>query len=183
MKLLKSITNIKNTVVEIYKRPRYILLNIVSIIVYYYIFTILISYQNYGILLIELPILLLYAMILLSSILFTISIYAIKNTIRNQAKITGSATSIITILFGGVIGGCGCAAPIIYGLTAIGISLSTTSYVAYVINNYVTQIFLMVLFIDAILILYYLNKLSYASCRVKSKKDKKIKKRKIIKLQ
>ncbi len=173
MKLLKNISNIKNTVIKIYKRPRYILLNIASIIVYYYIFTILISYQNYGILLIELPISLIYAMILLSSILFTISIYAIKNTIKNQAKITGSATSIITILFGGVIGGCGCAAPIIYGLTAIGISLSTTSYMAYIINDYITQIFLVVLLIDTILILYYLNKLSYASCRVKTKKNKR----------
>ncbi len=173
MKLLSNINNIKNTVVEIYRRPRYILLNIVSIIVYYYIFTVLISYQNYGILLIELPIFLIYAMIILSSILFTISIYAIKNTIRNQAKITGSATSIITILFGGIIGGCGCAAPIIYGLTAIGISLSTTSYLAYVINDYIVQIFLVILLIDAILILYYLNKLSYASCRVKTRKIKK----------
>ncbi len=172
MRLVEFAANIKKTLKTIYIKPRYILLNVISFLVYYYIFASLISYQNYGILLIELPIYLIYVMIGLSSILFTISIYSIKNTIKNQAKISGSSISVITMLLGSFVGGCGCAAPLLYGLSAIGISLSTTSTLAYFINAYVIWIFYAMIFIDAIVIFYYLNKLSERKCVIKKKKQR-----------
>lgn len=170
--------NILTSIKNIYVKPFYIILNIIFCIIFYFVFVFLIRYQNYGILLIETPIYLLYLMIITSSILFTISIYSIRNTRKNAAKFSGSTVSTIVVLFGGVVGGCGCSAPIIYGLSVLGLDLSTTSTLAYYLNYYILDLFYFMILLNLILIVYYLNKLSTTKCIIKKKNNKTIRKRK-----
>ncbi|MGC8479789.1 MAG: hypothetical protein ACP5M9_03955 [Candidatus Micrarchaeia archaeon] len=162
-----TLKNIIETLKSIYSRPFYIILNIIFAFVYYLIFTFLVEYQNYGILLIESPVYLLYLLIMLSSILLTISIYSIRNTKKNIAKVSGTTVSAIAVLFGGVVGGCGCAAPIIYGISVLGLGLGTTSTVAYYLNSYIIEIFIFIILLTLFMILYYLNKLSSKNCVVR----------------
>ena len=170
MELTKNIiTSIKN----IYGKPFYLIFNIIIAIVYYFIFDFLIRYQNYGILLIETPVYLLYLMIISSSILFTISIYSIKNSKKNAAKVSGSTVSAVVVLFGSVVGGCGCSAPIIYSLSILGLDLSTTSSLAYFLNYYILDIFYFMIIITVICIFYYLNKLSTTKCVIKKNRVNK----------
>ncbi|MEM0201340.1 MAG: hypothetical protein QXD23_02945 [Candidatus Micrarchaeaceae archaeon] len=166
---MEFIKNIKLSVKNIYRNWFYLTFNIIIAVIYYYIFDFLIRYQNYGILLIETPIYLLYLMIGLSSILLTISIYSIKNTKKNVAKFSGSTLSSLVVIFGGVVGGCGCSAPIIYGLGIFGLDISATSSLAYYLNYYIIDIFYFMIIITLVSIFYYLNKLSSKNCIIKKK--------------
>ncbi len=161
--------NIITSIKSIYRRPFYIIFNIIIAIVYYFVFDFLIRYQNYGILLIEMPIYLLYLIIISSSILLTISIYSIKNSKKNIAKVSGSTVSTVVVLFGSVVGGCGCSAPIIYGLSVLGLDISVTSSLAYFLSYYILDIFYLMIIINCIFIIYYLNKLSTTKCVIKKK--------------
>jgi len=153
--------------------PRYIALNIAAAVIYYFIFGFLIRYQNYGILLISVPVLLVYAVIASASVLLTVSVFSIHNTRRNQAKVAASSLSAVTLVVGGVLGGCGCAEPLIFGLGTLGISSSTLFSVNAVLTAYASQIFIAMVLVNLILILYYLNKLSKPACMVRPRARKR----------
>ena len=120
----KFIGRVYESLKRIY-RPRYAVLNAAAAIAYYFLFSFLIRYQNYGILLVNVPAYLEYSMIATASVLLTISVYSIRNTRRNHARFTASSASAASLLFGGMFGGCGCAAPLIMGLATLGISSSS----------------------------------------------------------
>ncbi|MCL5427620.1 MAG: hypothetical protein M1321_00340 [Candidatus Marsarchaeota archaeon] len=153
-------------------RPRYMALNIAVAILYYYVFSFLIRYQNYGILLVNVPAYLEYAMIATASVLLTISVYSIRNTLRNRAKVTASSLSAVTLVLGGALGGCGCAQPLIMGLAAFGISSSSLFSANAVLTSYTAQIFIAMIAVNVALTLYYLNKLSTSSCRIRPAKKR-----------
>lgn len=162
-------SRILGLVTQIYK-PKYILLNVVIALVYYFVLAYLIKYQNYGVLLfLNVPIYLIYALILTTSILLTISIYSIRNTIRNNAKVSGTALSTITTVGEGIVMGCGCSASLLYNLTVFGLSASETFAISDAITYFAFEITLVLIAINIIATIYYLNKLSDPSCRIKKK--------------
>ncbi len=161
-------TRIHGSLRRIY-RPRYLALNIVAAIVYYFAFQFLIKYQNYGILLVNVPAYLEYVLIATASVLLTISVYSIRNTRKNQAKLSASSLSIAALVLGGVFGGCGCAEPLIFGLTAFGISSASLFSANAVLTALAAQIFWAIIIANLALIFYYLNKLSKPVCMVRPK--------------
>lgn len=151
-------------------RPGYAILNIAVALIYYYAFIFLVKAQNYGILLLSIPMWLLLALVITASVLFTIAIYSINNTRRNQAKVSASTLGVATTLAGGVIGGCGCSAPLIFGLTALGVSASSiTPLYLFLADNAVVLFSAMVL-VNLATLAYYLWKLSNPSCRIDAKR-------------
>ncbi len=147
-------------------RPAYITLNVVIAIAYYYVFTYIVRFQNNGILLLSIPQWILYLLVATSSVLFTISIYSIRNTRRNNARISASALGTATTLAGGIIGGCGCSAPLVFSLTALGISAASITPLYLFLADNSTLLFSTMVLINLAVILYYLAKLSSPSCRV-----------------
>ena len=161
--------SIAESFVRIYRQPKYIILSIFIAVVYYCVLTFLIRYQNYGILLVTLPTYLIYLLIATSAVLLTLSVYSFRNTRKNMAEVSASSVGTVAVLVGGLIGGCGCAEPLVLGLSVLGLSISTTTALDYVLTIYSTAIFCIMIIANAAVILYYLNKFSKPSCRIKPK--------------
>jgi hypothetical protein len=153
--------------------PGYIVLNLIFVFVYYLVFTFIIRAQDYGILLLNVPQYLVWILVISSSILFTIAVYSIRNTVRNQAKFSASTLGAVTTVAGGVVNGCGCSAPIIFSLSAIGLSSSQLIGLDDFLSQYSLALVGILVIINLVVILYYLNKLSNPSCKIAGRKRKR----------
>lgn len=160
------------TLMSIY-RPRYILINFVLAIAYYYLYITLLKVQNYGIVLLHLPQYLLYLLIITSSMAFTVAVYSIWNSRRNKAYISASTVGTLTTLVGGVIGGCNCAAPLLFSFVAVGFSTSQIITLTDFVSKYQTWVVAAMIAINLAIELYYLNKLSTQSCRIIAKGEER----------
>lgn len=154
-----------NTLRSVYT-PKYIVFNIVAAITYYFLYVYLIMAQQNGAFVVAISSYFIYAVVITSSIMLTIAIYAARNTKNNEAKEVASLLGTGTAVFSAVVGGCACEAPLIYGLTAFGLSTATT----FGIDNFVaanqSAIFSLMIAINFFVVLYYLDKLSKPSCRL-----------------
>ena len=153
------------TLASIY-RPRYVVLNIASFVVYYYAYFELIAYQNLGVFLSNVSEGLLYLLVLTSSVLLTVAVYSIRNTRNNRASVSGTTLGTVTTLFGGVIGGCGCSVPVISSLAVVGLSASEVVSLNNFLADYQNDIFGLMVVVNLVVIVYYLFRLSSASCKI-----------------
>ena len=159
-----------HTLKEIYVKPKYIALNALAAIFYYYLFGYLISIQQSGIFLVLLPTYLVYLLVITSSIALTIGIFSIRNTRNNEAKEVSTGIGAATAVVGGLIGGCGCEEPLILGLTAFGLSTSDAFALLNFISAYQIPLFSLMIVINLFVVIYYLNKLSQPSCELRKKR-------------
>lgn len=152
--------------VSIY-RPKYIALNIALAAVYYFVYTTLLSIQQYGLPLISFPYYLIYILVATSSIVLTIAVYSISNSRNNYAKLSASTAGTATTLLGAVFGGCGCTAPLLFSFTVIGISSSQIIALDNFINANQVLLLAAMIAINLFVMIYYINRLSKPSCRLK----------------
>lgn len=163
-----SMNRIINQLISVY-RPKYILFNIAAAIVYYFVFITLLSYQQQGITAVSFPYYLIYLLVVTSSIVLTVAIYSIRNTRNNSAKVSATTAGTVTTLAGTVISGCGCSASVLVSLTAIGVSSSQIfSLDNFFVANQPILLAIMIA-INLFVLLYYLNKLSKPSCRIRKR--------------
>jgi hypothetical protein len=99
---------------KVFTSPLYILITIITAIVYYGLFYYLILTGNKGVFLVTVPIYLVYALVVSASVLLALSIFAVAHSIRTKyAGAEGGLLSIVTAAFGDLIVGCSCYAPIL----------------------------------------------------------------------
>jgi hypothetical protein len=146
--------------------PRYILLNIVLLPVYFVVYFALIAYQNDGIPSSVFPFYWIGGLVLTSSMLATIAIYSIRNTMNNRARLSASSWGTTAAIAGGVIGGCGCGAPLVLNLVTIGVSAGDAIALNNFLVNYQEPIFLALIAMNIGMIVYYLNRLSTSACKM-----------------
>jgi hypothetical protein len=151
---------------DIYK-PKYIILNIIIAVAYYFVIRYLLLIQQHGIPITSVPIYLVYALVVSSSVTFTIAIYSITNTKRNEAKFSAASTSIVTAFAGGVFAGCGCQAAILFNFLAISIGTGEATLRNTIITENASLIFGAMIVINLFVVGYYLEKLSTPKCRIK----------------
>jgi uncharacterized protein YqgC (DUF456 family) len=148
-------------------RPKYILLNITLLPVYFVVYFALIAYQNGGDPSSVLPLYWIGGLVLTSSVLATIAIYSIRNTTNNKARVSASTWGTAAAIVGGVIGGCGCGAPLLLNLVIV---LGMSAGEAIALNNFLIDhqdpIFLALIAINIGVIVYYLNRLSTSACKM-----------------
>ena len=154
---MRFFSKLANSLIKVY-RPPYLALNMVSVIVYYLALTALIRSQNYNILLITVPKWLFYAVIISASIMLTLGVYITREAIIKKRAATTCGIGTALTLFTGVVAGCGCSAPLIYGIAVIGLSITEVSVLQSFIVRYSTPIFVAVLAINTLLVLYYAGK-------------------------
>ena len=159
------VRNIAGLFARVY-RPRYIALNVAVAVAYYFLLTALVRYQNYGILLLNEPKALIYALVVSSSVLFTIGVYAIRNSYHAPTKAAAGAVGTAATLLTGIVAGCGCSTPILFSIVAVGFSVTEVSILQSFIERYDTLIISAILAINLLLILYYSNKVS-KTCRIR----------------
>jgi uncharacterized membrane protein len=159
---------ILSQLIAVYK-PRYIILNVAFAALYYIIFTALLSFQQQGMTAVFFPYYFIYILVITSSIVLTIAVYSIKNTRNNSAKVSATTAGTVTTLAGTVISGCGCSASVLFGLAAVGVSSSQI----FAINDFLTAnqplLLSAMIAINLFVIIYYLNKLSKPSCRIRKR--------------
>lgn len=159
---------VSNTLRMIY-RPKYIMLNIAAAFVYYFVLTYLISVQQYGAVIVTIPLYLFYALALTASVAFTIAIYSLLNTRNNKAPVSAGVAGTVTTLVGGVFAGCGCTAPLLFSLTAVGFTTSQVFALNDFVSSNIALLFLSMIAINLFVVIYYLNKLSNPACRIRKK--------------
>ncbi|MCL5433887.1 MAG: hypothetical protein M1538_02840 [Candidatus Marsarchaeota archaeon] len=153
---------------EIYT-PKYIVLNVAALIAYYLLFYGVLSLQNPLFIFVTIPPLLLYSLIISSSILLTISVYTIKHSGFSYSKTSSGLIGTATALLGSVISGCGCTAPLLFSLTTFGISISQLIMLDSFIFNNSSLLFGVMIVINLFLIIYYLiKKQPNRSCNIEN---------------
>ena len=143
---------------EIY-RPKYVAITFVLGIAYAFAFWYLAYIQGGNAVMLSAPIYLIFLLIASSSILLTIAIYLIRNTRKNGAKITGTAASTGTVILSS--GLCGCTTSLLPTVAlAAGLSTPATFALASFLKNYNIEIVSLLIALNVVVIVYYLNKMS-----------------------
>ena len=148
-------------------RPRYILLNVAAAVAYYYAIKYLLMVQQNGIPITSVPLYLIYALVVTSSVTLTIAVYSITNTKRNNAKLSATSTSVVTTVVGGVLSGCSCQAAILFNVLAVSIGTGEATMINTIVGENAPLIFGAMIIINLFVIGYYLDKLSKPKCRIK----------------
>ncbi len=157
---------------EIYK-PFYIAINLILFVAFYFLFNYLIGLQQYGLPSIIVPSYLIYALVATSSILITIAAYSIRNAVRQSSKVSTGALGTATAIIGAIVGGCGCAAPFLFGLTTFGISSVFVVGLDNFLSASAVPIFALMIAINLFAIVYNTKKLSRLSCRSGRQKQRR----------
>lgn len=156
-----------NTLREIYG-PKYIGLTIALGIAYSIAFWYLAYIQGGNAVMLSAPIYLIFLLVASSSILMTVVIYSIRNTRKNSAKISGTATSASTLLLGS--GLCGCTTTLLPTLAlAVGAGTPAVYALSSFLKNYNIEIISVLILFNMIVLAYYLNKLSSPTCRIRKR--------------
>ncbi len=159
--------NVVSSIKRIYSKPLYLAANAAIAILYYYLFEYIVKAQNHGVLLlISVPYPFLYVLIATSSVMLTISIYSIRNTRANAAKVSSSGLSAFATVFGGLVNGCGCSAPIMFSLFSIAFGSTEAIYLDTFVSNNGIPLITALIAANLVLIGYYLNKFAKPSCRI-----------------
>jgi hypothetical protein len=161
---------ILKTLESIYiKKPKYIALNVVALVAYYFIMQSIVLLNNKIILfngtISEYAF---YGIAVTSSLLVTIAVFSTFNTRNNKAKISASASSGILAVAGSFAVSCGCSFSALSYLAVLGISSGSIISIDNGIANYETPLILAALLLNVIIITYYLNKLSKPVCSIRS---------------
>jgi hypothetical protein len=154
------------TVRQIYS-PKYLLLNASILAIYYAVFSLLVYLQEGLMPLLYIPQYAVYALLLTASIALTLSIYSVSNTRHNYARLTASGVSVTTTLVGGVVEGCGCAAPVLFSISSLFGATSTAILLYVFFVDYSIQIFATMILLNVVVISYYLRKFSTPACRAR----------------
>ncbi len=156
----------------IYKRPRYIALNLAFIAVYYYLFRYLVLLQNRGLFLVlGVPLYMIYAVVITSSVLMTIAIYTVfarRSPQNAYGGVLGSASAVVA----GILSGCGCTAPLILGGFSLFVGVGEATYLNNFLSDNAFAILLFFLFLNLLVIVYYLYRMPDSCVYGKSTKKR-----------
>ncbi len=151
-------------------KTRHILLFAVSSLAYYLLIMYLIAYQSEGLVLITVPRYIIYAAALSGGFLFSVSFLHILK--RRRSYGAGVPISTAGTCLTGVIVGCGCSAPIMFGLVGGILGGSTAVYAIDFVSAYSTYIILIVVAAEMLIGLYYVYLLeSNSVCTPKREKS------------
>jgi hypothetical protein len=146
----------------IYKKPAYLLLTVVSTALYYTAFTML---QHSGSVFVftSLPSYLVYLLIITSSMLLSLGVFSVRIHLGNSniRKASSGIYGVVSTVFGGIIAGCGCQAPLLYSVfSTLGINIIDANTVVTAIGNNQTPLFSVLVVLNLAFLYYMLSTLS-----------------------
>ena len=147
---------------DIFTSYSYILIAILGSILYYFIFSYLISVSSNGVFVFTAPLYLIYLLVISAGVLLAVSAYVLRRSVGGtRLGASDSAASAITAVIGGLVAGCGCSAPALYSLLSLlGISAADAFGITYAINQLQIPGLLILTAINILLIYYNLGKIS-----------------------
>jgi hypothetical protein len=138
-------------IISIYK-PRYILLNAIIAVLYYAVFQFLLHY-GIAFAFTNVPLYLMYALVITSSVLFTVAIYSLVHNRKSKrlgALNGGVGTAMPAV--GSFIAGCGCHGLALLALFSAVISTSEAISVVDFLQAYQVPLFAMLIVLNLVLI-------------------------------
>ena len=148
--------------------PKYAALSLALGVAYYAAFWYLAYIQGGNAVMLYVPIYLILALVASSSILTTVALYSIRNTQKNTAKLSGTATSASTLLLGS--GLCGCTTTLLPTLAfAVGAGAPAVYALSSFLRNYNVEILSVLIILNTMVLAYYLNKLSSPKCSIRKR--------------
>lgn len=160
------------TASRIFSRPAYLAIAAVASILFFYLFRYLVEANNHGIFLVLIPMYVIYALVITSGVILSISLFAVADSVasRRLGEI-GGIDGIVIPAIGGLVAGCGCAFPLLESiLLFIGVNALQAAGIASAINSYQIWILLAMITLNAILIYYYLGRIPAVNIK-KAKKQ------------
>lgn len=149
------------TASRIFGHSAYVAIAAASSVLLFYLFRYLIAVNNHGIFLLLIPIYIVYALVVTSGILFSISLFAIAHSVasRRIGEIGGIEGIIIPSL-GGLVASCGCAFPLLESIFLFfGINAFDAVGIISVVNAYQLWILIAMILVNLATIYYYLGKI------------------------
>ncbi|MCL4365515.1 MAG: hypothetical protein M1569_04115 [Candidatus Marsarchaeota archaeon] len=149
-----------NTAIRIFSHPLYILIAVLGSSAFFYIFHYLISRSNNGVFIIFTPIYLIYALVITSGILFSISVFAIIHSVASRRSgVSGGIASALLPAAGSLIASCGCSFSLLASiLLFLGINTFEAAGIISFIGSYQAWIILAMISANILMIIYYLGK-------------------------
>jgi hypothetical protein len=158
-----SVASILRALLEVYRSWKFILLNIVVGIAYYYLFQYLILLSSRGLVIQTAPPILVYSLDLSASVVLTLSVYSVHQRLSKKRIEAGASSSVVgtgSILAAGITAGCACQAPILYSvLYFLGLNALEASGFVALVNEYQIPILLILILINAIVIFITLTRI------------------------
>ncbi|MEM0150105.1 MAG: hypothetical protein QXW10_04370 [Candidatus Micrarchaeaceae archaeon] len=147
----------------IYK-PKYIVLNIAIALAYFFIIKMLIVIQAKSIFVPGLPSYLIALLSITSAVTMTIAVYSISNTRKNQAKVTATTASVLSVALSSAVGACGCQVSVFASLAGIAIGSSGAFALNVIMAENSLYIIAAIILINIFVSIYYISKLSRPAC-------------------
>lgn len=147
--------------VSLYSSLFTLFLNAVLFLAYYYLFTVVIEYSNFGIFLVTVPVYLVFLLVLTSSMLATAASVYLRRSLRLRRVAIGLSQSPIAFVVGTVVASCACNVPILAPvLYLIGLNaLEVSSAIAF-LARFQEPIIGIIVLLNVCCIYYYLGLLS-----------------------
>ncbi len=140
----------------------YILIAILGSILYYFIFSYLISVSSNDVVVFTTPLYFIYFLVISAGILLAVSAYVLRRSTGGAGLgASDSAASALTTITGGLVASCGCSAPALYSFfSLLGISAADAFGITYSISQFQIPALLLLTAINILLIYYNLGKIS-----------------------
>ena len=159
MSLIREINKrrLVHTLGFVYSQPTNLLVAIVSFLAYYALFLSIITYSNFGVFFITIPMAYLLLLMLSASVLLSLSFAYAKQAHGTGRARYGGATSPVTVVVGSFVASCTCVAPLVapilyfFGFNALEVSgfltllqnLQISLFSAFIGLNLIATLFLL----------------------------------------
>lgn len=159
------LNNLVRAARPIHSKALYLLLFAVFSAIYYAIISYLIAYQNRGIEFLVMPIYLIYLEAIAGGFLLSVSVFYLLN--YKKAYGAGVSMSAGSAALTSIVGGCGCSAPIAFGLFSFALGGSSAIYAIDFMSAYAPYIVGAVAISEITVGIFYLSKIGNPNCRLK----------------
>lgn len=145
--------------------PKYLLVNLVLVAVYYELIRMLIAAQQFGLVFYAIPSYLIWILTITSSVLMTVAVYSILETRAWKPRYRGAVPSTVTAIAGGVFGACGCQGAVLYSVFALVFGSGEAVFLTTTLAQHVFVVFIGMSCINLLLIGHYFDALTKRECR------------------
>lgn len=155
--------SVPRALLEVYRSWKFLLLNIVVGIIYYYLFEDMILISSRGLVILTAPPILVYSLDLGASAVLTLSVFSVHQRLSKKRIAAGTSSGALgtaSVLAAGITAGCSCQVPILYSiLYFLGLNALEASGLVALVNEYQIEILLTLIVINIVLLFATLSRI------------------------
>jgi hypothetical protein len=141
---------------EVYGKPKYLFLNLIIFLAYYFGSYLLVKLQSKVV--VSPGILTTYAFFLVlftSSVVITMAVYFLRKRNSGKAAVAGGIESVAAAFLASLVFSCGCSIPVFFSLATLGLSSASALSLDLTFSSYAPQIMVVASVFNILVIYYY----------------------------